>query len=134
MPFRLPYLRVSAQHNRDVYVEVEDPSRFDEIAQAIQQDPYFVNDKTRVTLVDNVDKLKVMGHGVLIERIGASGTAHNQRLELKLTLSNPSATAQIMVAAARASTRLEAGCYTLPEIPPIDLLPGDRESLIHDLV
>ena len=122
------------QHNRDVYVEVEDPSRFDEIAQAIQQDPYFVNDKTRVTLVDNVDKLKVMGHGVLIERIGASGTAHNQRLELKLTLSNPSATAQIMVAAARASTRLEAGCYTLPEIPPIDLLPGDRESLIHDLV
>jgi diaminopimelate dehydrogenase len=85
-------------------------------------------------MVDDVGKLKVMGHGVLIERMGASGTAHNQRLELKMTLTNPSATAQIMVSAARASMRLEPGCYVLPEIPPIDLLPEDRESIIRNFV
>ena len=79
------------QHKRDVYVEVEEPGQFDEIAQQIKEDPYFVNDSTRVTMVDDVGKLKVMGHGVLIERMGASGTAHNQRLELKMTLTNPSA-------------------------------------------
>lgn len=122
------------QHKRDVYVEVEEPGQFDEIAQQIKEDPYFVNDSTRVTMVDDVGKLKVMGHGVLIERMGASGTAHNQRLELKMTLTNPSATAQIMVSAARASMRLEPGCYVLPEIPPIDLLPEDRESIIRNFV
>jgi diaminopimelate dehydrogenase len=122
------------QHNRDVYVELDDPARFDEIARAIKEDPYFVHDNTRVTMVEDVDQLKVMGHGVLIERMGASGPAHNQRLELKMALSNPSATAQVMVCAARASMRLKPGCYVLAEIPPIDLLPGDRESLIRSFV
>lgn len=122
------------QHHRDVYVEIEDPNRFEEIARQIKQDPYFVNDNTRVTMVDDVDKLKVMGHGVLIERIGASGTAHNQRLKLKMTLTNPAATAQVMVSAARACVRLKPGCYVLPEIPVIDLLPGDRETIIRTMV
>lgn len=122
------------QHNRDVYVQLEEGADFQEIAAKIKADPYFVNDVTRVTQVDDVAKVKVMGHGVRLERMGSSGTAHNQTLELKLRLTNPSATAQIMVSAARASMRLNPGCYVLGEIPPIDLLPGDRETLVKNLI
>ncbi len=122
------------RHQRDVYVEIHEAAEFDEVAQKIKQDAYFAGDSTRVTRVDDVGKVKVMGHGVLVERIGASGTAHNQRLELKMSLTNPSATAQIMVSAARASMRLDPGCYALAEIPPIDLLPGNREDLVCSLV
>ncbi|MBO7324462.1 MAG: diaminopimelate dehydrogenase, partial [Bacteroidales bacterium] len=35
---------------------------------------------------------------------------------------------------ARASMKQRPGCYTMIEIPVIDLLPGDRESLIKQLV
>lgn len=122
------------QHNRDVYVQLEEGADFQEIAAKIKADPYFVNDVTRVTQVDDVAKVKVMGHGVRLERMGSSGTAHNQTLELKLRLTNPSATAQIMVSAARASMRLNPGCYVLGEIPPINLLPGDRETLVKNLI
>ncbi len=122
------------RHNRDVYVELEEGANFQEISGKIKTDPYFANDVTRVTQVDDVSKVKVMGHGVRLERMGSSGTAHNQTLELKLRVANPSATAQIMVSAARASMRLNPGCYVLGEIPPVDLLPGDRETLVKNLI
>ena len=35
---------------------------------------------------------------------------------------------------ARATMRLRPGAYTLPEVPPMDLLPGDREALIKELI
>ena len=34
----------------------------------------------------------------------------------------------------RASMRLQPGCYTMVEIPVIDMLPGDRADLIEHLV
>ncbi|MDE6681011.1 MAG: diaminopimelate dehydrogenase, partial [Muribaculaceae bacterium] len=38
------------------------------------------------------------------------------------------------VCVARASFRLQPGAYTMIEIPPIDLLPGDRDNWIGRLV
>lgn len=122
------------QHRRDVYVELEEGADFAEVARKIQEDPYFVHDQTRVQQVDDVSGLKVMGHGVRIERLGSSGEAQNQRLTFKMKLNNPAATAQIMVAAARASMRLAPGSYVLGEIPPIDLLPFSREEVIKHMV
>ena len=75
-----------------------------------------------------------MGHGVRLERLGGAGSAQNQMLQLEMRLSNPSATSQMMVAAARAATRLNPGGYVLPEVPPIDLVPGERDKLIKTLV
>ena len=106
-------------HKRDVYVELEDGADFAQVAEAIKKDPYFVHDETRVTKVDNVMEIEAMGHGVLLQRYGAAGTAENLVLELKTRLTNPSATAQVMVSAARASTRMKPGAYTLVEVPPI---------------
>ncbi len=122
------------QHKRDVYVQLEDGADFDQVAAAIKSDPYFVNDETRVTKVDDVMEVEAKGHGVLLQRYGGAGTAENQTLELKTRLANPSATAQVMVSAARASTRMKPGAYTLVEIPPIDILPGDRDALVKHWV
>ena len=113
---------------------MEDGADFAQVAEAIKKDPYFVHDETRVTKVDNVMEIEAMGHGVLLQRYGAAGTAENLVLELKTRLTNPSATAQVMVSAARASTRMKPGAYTLVEVPPIDLLPGDKDDLVKHWV
>jgi diaminopimelate dehydrogenase len=55
-----------------------------------------------------------------------------------MTINNPALTGQIMVSCARAAVRLQLegryGAYTMIEVPPIYLLPGDEEMLIRSLV
>lgn len=122
-------------HRRMVYVELEEDANFAQVQQAILSDEYFANDDSRVFLVPSVAALKDVGHGVHIERKGASGTSHNQRFEFKMSVNNPALTSQIMVSCARAAAlHLQPGAYTMPEIPPLDLLPGSREELIKVLV
>jgi diaminopimelate dehydrogenase len=121
-------------HKRMVYVELEDGADFASVEQAIRTDDYFAKDDTRIFQVESVDALKNVGHGVCMERRGVSGRTHNQWFEFRMTIHNPALTAQVMVSCARASTRLSPGAYTLPEIPPMDLLPGDREAWIKSLV
>ncbi|MGB4444585.1 MAG: diaminopimelate dehydrogenase [Dethiobacteria bacterium] len=122
------------RHRRDVYVELNKEADFAEIAEQIREDPYFDPDRTEVIQVDDLTPIKVTGHGVRIARAGSSGAAQNQLLELNMRITNPAATAQIMAAAARACMRLKPGCYVLGEVPPIDLLPVDREAAIQKLV
>ena len=122
------------RHRRDVYVELNKEADFSEIAEQIREDPYFDPDRTEVIQVDDLTPIKVTGHGVRIARAGSSGAAQNQLLELNMRITNPAATAQIMAAAARACMRLKPGCYVLGEVPPIDLLPVDREAAIQKLV
>ena len=121
-------------HSRAVYLETEPGVDFSEITQAIKTDAYFIKDNTTVMQVENVDSLIDMGHGVLMERKGASGATHNQLFEYRMKINNPALTAQIMTACGRAATRQLPGAYTMPEIPVIDLLPGEREALIKKLV
>lgn len=121
-------------HKRIVYVEVEDGYDFDAIACAVKEDPYFCHDETYVMETADVQSLIDVGHGVHMERKGISGATHNQRMEFIMSVTNPPATAQVMVSAARASVLQKPGCYTMLEIPPIDYLAGDRKSLIKRLV
>ncbi len=124
----------SGVHRRMVYVTLKDGANFDDVAAAIKADSYFCHDDTHVIQVPDIDALKDMGHGVLMERKGVSGCTQNQMLKFEMRINNPALTAQVMVAAARAAMNLRPGCYTLPEIPPMDFLPGDREALIAQLV
>ena len=121
-------------HRRMVYVELEPDAVFSNVEQAIKTDPYFVNDHTIVTQVDDVDALIDMGHGVLMERKGVSGVTQNQLFEFRMKINNPALTAQIMASCGRATMRQQPGAYTMPEIPVIDLLSGEREALIKKLV
>lgn len=124
----------SGVHRRMVYVVVKDGFQFSDVEATIKSDSYFCHDETHVIQVPDIDSLRDMGHGVLMERKGVSGGTQNQMLKFEMRINNPALTAQVMVASARASTRIPSGCYTLPEIAPMDFLPGDREDLVARLV
>lgn len=121
-------------HRRMVYVETEPSAIFDKICVDIKADPYFATDETHIFKVDSVDELKDMGHAVNLVRKGVSGKTNNQLFEFNMHINNPALTGQILVAAARAACRQAPGCYTLIEIPPVDLLPGDRNNWVGKLV
>ncbi|MCM1349136.1 MAG: diaminopimelate dehydrogenase [Firmicutes bacterium] len=121
-------------HRRMVYVELEDGAKLEDVAAAVKADPYFASDETHVMAVESVDMVKDMGHGVNMVRKGVSGRTQNQLFEFNMTINNPALTAQILVDVARASMKQRPGAYTMIEIPVIDLLPGDPEQLIRQLV
>ena len=121
-------------HRRMVYVELEEGSSLDQVTHEIKSDPYFAHDETHVFAVQSVDEVKDMGHGVHLVRKGVSGKTQNQHFEFNMSINNPALTAQVLVNVARASMRLAPGCYTMPEIPVIDMLPGTREEIVATLV
>lgn len=121
-------------HRRMVYIEVAEGHDYATVATAIKADPYFVNDETHVVEVPCVDELLDMGHGVNLTRKGVSGETQNQLFEFNMRINNPALTGQVLVCAARAAMKQQPGCYTMIEIPVIDLLHGDREELIAHLV
>jgi diaminopimelate dehydrogenase len=121
-------------HRRMVYVEVADGAAFEDVEKRIKQDAYFAKDRTLVFQVSDVRTLLDVGHGVTIERIGVSGTTHNQNFKFMMRINNPALTAQVMVSAARAAMRHEPGCYTMIELPVIDFLAGDVETFVQQLV
>ena len=121
-------------HRRMVYIELEDGAKLEEVTAAIKADPYFANDETHVFAVPSVDAVRDMGHGVNLVRKGVSGKTQNQRLEFNMSINNPALTGQVLVNVARASMKQQPGCYTMVEIPVIDMLEGDREELIAHLV
>jgi diaminopimelate dehydrogenase len=125
-------------HRRLVYVELEEGANVKEVEQRLLNDDYFVHDETHMIVVDSVDALNNVAHGVNMVRDGVSGDTHNQRFAFNMTINNPALTGQVMVSCARAAVRLQRegryGAYTMIEVPPIYLLAGDEESLIRSLV
>ncbi|MBO4735130.1 MAG: diaminopimelate dehydrogenase, partial [Paludibacteraceae bacterium] len=120
-------------HRRMVYVELEDGATLEEVTKEIKADDYFAHDETHVIPVASVDDVRDMGHGVLPERKGVSGKTQNQLFSFTMKINNPALTAQVLVSCCRAVKKQNPGCYTLPEIAPMDLLAGDRETLIKSL-
>lgn len=121
-------------HRRMVYVELEEGHTPEQLYADLKADPYFATDETHVVQVGCVDSVKDMGHGVNLVRKGVSGKTHNQLLEFDMKINNPALTGQVLVCCARATMRQQPGCYTMIEVPVIDLLPGDRDAWIGRLV
>ena len=121
-------------HRRMVYIELANGYDFADVAVRIKADPYFASDETHVFLEKDVDSLLDVGHAFNINRKGVSGRAHNQLFELNVKANNPALTGQVLVACARAGMKRPPGAYTMPELPVIDMLEGNREDLIRRLV
>lgn len=121
-------------HRRMVYVQLKQGYDFEAIREQILQDDYFRHDETHVQQVGSVAELNNVAHSVNIVRNGVSGTTHNQQLAFRMSINNPALTGQVMVSCARAAVRLQPGAYTMIEIPPVCLLPGDVELNIRALV
>ena len=125
-------------HRRMVYVELEEGAEKATVEALLKADEYFAHDETHMVVVESVAALNNVAHGVNLQRHGVSGETHNQRFEFNMQINNPALTAQVMVSCARAAVRLQDkeqyGAYTMIELPPIALLPGDEEQLIRQLV
>lgn len=121
-------------HRRMVYIELEKGYDFETVSKAIKTDDYFAHDETHVFQVDNVEALKDMGHGVLMQRKGVSGDTQNQLFSFEMRINNPALTAQVLVGVARATFKQKPGAYTMIEVPVVDLLPGNAEEWVRKLV
>jgi len=121
-------------HRRIIYVELNDDSDFFSLSKLIKEDDYFAHDETHVIQVSDIKALEDKGHGVNISRKGVSGITHNQNIKFAMSINNPAFTGQVLVSCARAVVKQAPGCYTMIEIPLIDMIPGDRESIIRRLV
>lgn len=128
----------SGVHRRMVYVVLDEGADFATVEKNLLADDYFAHDETHVVQVASIDELNNVAHGVNLVRSGVSGTTHNQRFEFNMAINNPALTGQVLVACARAAVRLTAekrhGAYTMIEIAPVYLLPGDDELWVGKLV
>lgn len=128
------------RHSRLVYVVLEEGATFEDVHAAIKADPYFAHDPLEVRQVtqEELPRVADASHGVLMERLGASGLTANQHLTFDMRIDNPALTAQVLVSSARAAVRLaqagRPGAYTLIDVPPVLLLPGERMANIGRLV
>lgn len=121
-------------HKRMVYVLLKQNASIEKVTQLIKSDSYFSHDETHIIQVNDINELLDMGHGVYINRKGVAGNTHNQLMEYSHKINGPAVTGQILVNSARAVVKQSPGCYTLIEIPVIDMLSGDKETLIKRLV
>ena len=121
-------------HQRDLYLEIEPGANFETVRDQILADPYFCNDQVRVFQVEDVTPLIDMGHRIFVQRKGGASGVDNQLLQFETTFHNPASTAQVLVASARAATRLSPGAHTMLEIPLTYFLAEPLDSLMKRLV
>lgn len=112
------FRRPGGAMQRYVYIEVEQEADFEQVANAIRNDPLYLTEQTEVFQVDSVEELENEGHGVLLERRGIAAGADRQHLLLEARYREVAMTAQIMVAAARALKRKGHRAYSLFDLPP----------------
>lgn len=134
-----PDLKPGDMHWRDCYVVAEEGADLDRIEHDIKTMPdYFKQYKTEVHFVtqEELDKNHSgMPHDGVVIASGITGDGNKALIEYKNQWdSNPEATANIMVASARAAYRMKkdgkSGAFTLLDIPPAYLSPHSREELL----
>lgn len=121
-------------HKRAVYVQLDGTRPFESVCADITSDPYFIHDDTKVIHVDSTASVRDTGHGVTMYRTGTSGSTGNQQMEWKLRIVNPAATGQMMLSSLRAGLRQKPGAYTVAELPPAHMLPGNVCDVVRRLV
>ncbi len=118
------------RHARRVYAVLKPCADPAAVEHAILHDGYFEHDETQVVFVDDIAPHKSHAHGVEIVREGFAFGEAEQRIAFEMSINNPAATAQIMLAALRAGFRRRPGCYLLPEFSPAELFSGKIENLL----
>ena len=138
-----PELTTREKHTRHCFVVLTDGADADEVEQAIVTMPdYFVDYDTTVTFID-ADTLAAehdaMPHGGVIIRSASTADGHDHTMQFSLELGhNPSFTAGVVVAYARAAHRMnqggDFGAKTPFDVAPGLLSPRSPEDLRRDLL
>jgi diaminopimelate dehydrogenase len=112
---------------RYIYVEIEQEADQDRVIEAIKSDPLFLQEETLVFPVDSVEALEEQGQGLTLERRGRVGPVGHQHLLMEARVNVVALTAEVMLSAVRALPTLQAGAYSLHEIPLANLW-GERRD------
>lgn len=123
--------KADGRRQRYVYVELEDGAKADRVAEAIQADPLFVGEEVQVFVVESVASLE-KGRGVVLDRRSHPGWIGHHHVLLEARVDDSILTAQVMLTAARALTRLEPGAYALPDVPLTALWGEDADKAERD--
>ena len=140
-----PQLTTREKHTRYCYVVAEEGADKAAIETAIKTMPnYFADYDTTVEFITAEEMAKNhsgLPHGGSVIRSGITGWDGEctQTIEYKLTLdSNPQFTASVLVACARAATKMKArgitGCQTIFDAAPADLSAISREEMLAHLL
>ena len=140
-----PQLTTREKHTRYCYVVAEDGADKAVIERTIKEMPgYFADYDTTVEFITAEEMARDhsgLPHGGSVIRSGVTGwnKESTQTIEYKLTLdSNPQFTASVLVACARAVSRMQSrgvtGCKTVFDIAPIDLSSQSREELLAHML
>ena len=140
-----PDLTTREKHTRCCYVVTEEGADQAAIEEAIRTMPnYFEPYDTTVHFISAEEMARDhagLPHGGSVIRSGVTGLngEHKQTIEFKLTLdSNPEFTSSVLVACARALTRMagrgQTGCKTIFDLAPADLSPLSQEEMLAHLL
>jgi diaminopimelate dehydrogenase len=103
---------------RYVYVELEPSADLATVENAIVNDPLFLDEQTLVFAVPSIDALEESNRGVTLERHAAADEASHAAFLLEARYDEAGLAARMMLAAARALPLLQAGAYSLLDLPP----------------
>ena len=140
-----PELTTREKHTRHCYVVAQEGADKAQIEKAIVTMPnYFADYDTTVEFITAEEMARDhsgLPHGGSVIRSGVTGWngESKQTIEYKLTLdSNPQFTASVLVAMARAASRMagrgETGCRSIFDVAPADLSLMTREELLAKLL
>ncbi len=113
---------------RYVYVELEPSADADAVEKAIVNDPLFLDEETLVFAVPSIAALEETDRGVMLERRAAPGETSHASLLLEARYDEAGLAARMMLAAARALPYLQAGAYSLLDLPP-GALWGEQRAI-----
>ena len=140
-----PTLTTREKHTRYCYVVAEEGADKARIEQQIKSMPnYFADYDTTVEFISQAQldaEHAGLPHGGSVIRSGTTGWSGESRqtIEYQLNLdSNPQFTACVLVACARAVTKMHTrgitGCQTVFDIPPADLSSLSREEILAHIL
>lgn len=140
-----PELSTREKHLRECFVVAEDGADKAKIEHEIKTMPNYFSDYDTIVHFISEEEMKKnhsgMPHGGFVIRSGNTGAdgAHKHTIEYSLKLdSNPEFTGSVLVAYARAVSRLNregaVGCKTVFDIPPAYLLSKSAEEIRRTLL
>ena len=138
-----PEFAAGDMHSRECFVVLEEGANPAEIEEQIKSMPgYFAPYKTTVTFVSQAEldeKFKGFPHDGCVVSSSTTGEGNNALIEYRCQWgSNPEATAQVLVAYARALKKLvdekKSGAFTILDIPASYVSPLSREELLAKMM
>lgn len=133
-----PDLTTRQKHTRECFVVAKENADLAHIEKQIKEMPNYFSDYNTTVCFVSMDQLQRehnhLPHGGFVIRSGNSSNENKQIMEFRLKLdSNPEFTGSVLLAVARAVTRLAkkglVGAMTILDIPPAALSPLSADEL-----